>query len=198
MAAAAHLRRLREHLSGPVTLGELSKRLGREGIGLLAFLCALPFLQPIPLAGLGTPIGLFLFAIGVQLARGHETPYLPRFAAERRLEAPTVSRMLSAAEKLLGFTERFTRPRWAAIANSPRLIGTAIVVLGCIMIIPVFVPFGNPLTAAPLALLGLALLEGDGLLCVLGLAGTLAAVAYHAAFAQLAWHYLRHAAARTA
>lgn len=196
MAAAAHLHRLREHLSGPVTLGELSQKLGREGIGLLAFLCALPFLQPIPLAGLGTPIGLVLAAIGVQLALGHETPYLPRFVAERRLEAATVSRILSAAEKLLGFTERFTRPRWPALAKSPRVVGTAIVALGGIMIVPVFVPFGNPITAAPLALLGLALLEEDGLFCALGLAGTLAAVAYHAAFAEIAWKFLRHAAAR--
>lgn len=194
MAAAAHLRRLREHLSGPVTLGELSRKLGREGIGLLAFLCALPFLQPIPLAGLGTPIGLLLAAIGVQLARGHEAPYLPRFAAERRLEAATVNRMLAAAEKVLGYAERFTRPRWPRIANSPRLVGTAIVVLGAIMFIPVFVPFGNPLTAVPLALLGLALLEGDGLFCALGLAGTLTALAYHTAFAVLAWRLMRHAA----
>ena len=198
MAAAAHLRRLREHLSGPVTLGDLSKKLGREGIGLLVFLCALPFLQPIPLAGLGTPVGLLLAAIGIQLARGHEAPSLPRFAAQRRLEAATVNRMLAAAEKLLGFTERFTRPRWPAIAKSPRLVGTAIVVLGGIMTVPVFVPLGNPLTAAPLALLGLALLEEDGLFCALGLAGTLAAITYHAAFAELAWQFLRRAAARVA
>jgi len=194
MAAAAHLRRLREHLSGPVTLGELSKKLGREGIGLLAFLCALPFLQPIPLAGLGTPIGLLLVAIGVQLARGHETPYLPRFVADRRLEAATAQRMLGAAEKLFGFMERFARPRWPSIVKSPRLIGAAIVVLGCIMIVPVFVPFGNPLTAVPLALLGLALLEEDGLLCALGLAGTLTTMTYHGAFAAMAWRFMHRAA----
>lgn len=196
MAAAAHLHRLREHLAGTVTLGELSKKLGREGIGLLAFLCALPFIQPIPLAGLGTPIGLFLAAIGFQLAMGHEAPFLPRFAAERRLEAATVNRMLSAAERLLLFTERFTRPRWPALANSPRLIGAAVVALGGIMIVPVFVPFGNPMTAVPLALLGLALLEEDGLFCALGLAGTIATLVYHAAFAELIWHVLRRAAAK--
>lgn len=198
MAAAAHLHRLREHLTGSVTLGELSRKLGREGIGLLVFLCALPFLQPIPLAGLGTPVGLLLAALGVQLARGHDAPYLPRFAAERRLEAATVNRMLAAAEKLLGFTERFTRPRWPPVVNSPRLVGAAIVVLGGIMIVPVFVPLGNPLTAAPLALLGLALLEEDGLFCALGLAGTLATMAYHAAFAGLIWSYMKSAAARFA
>ncbi|HEX4048515.1 MAG TPA: exopolysaccharide biosynthesis protein, partial [Elusimicrobiota bacterium] len=193
MAAAAHLRRLRETLTGPVTLGELSSSLGREGIGLLAFLCALPFLQPVPLAGLGTPVGLLLAAVGVQLARGREAAALPRFASERRLEAATVKRLLGTAEKILVFTERFSRPRWPAIARSPRLVGTAIVLLGCIMIVPVFVPLGNPLTAAPLALLGLALLEEDGLFCALGLAGTVLALAYHAAFARLIWSVLKRA-----
>ena len=196
MAAAAHLRRLRETLDGPVTLGELSAKLGREGIGLLAFLCALPFLQPIPLAGLGTPVGFLLAAIGIQLVRGHEAPVLPRFAAERRLEAATVTRLLSMAEKFLVFAERFARPRWPALARSPRLIGAGIVALALIMIVPVFVPFGNPLTAAPLALFGLALLEEDGLLCALGLAGTIMTVAYHAAFARLVWNVLKHAAKR--
>jgi hypothetical protein len=195
MAAAAHLHRLRETLNGPVTLGELSAKLGREGIGLLAFLCALPFLQPIPLAGLGTPVGLLLAAVGLQLARGHDSPFLPRFAAERRLEEATVARLLSLAEKFLGYAERIARPRWPALANSPKLIGAAIIALASVMIVPVFVPFGNPLTAAPLALLGLALLEEDGLLCALGLAGTVVDIAYHAAFARLIWSVLKHGAA---
>jgi hypothetical protein len=197
MSAAAHLRRLRETLAGPITLGELSKKLGRDGIGLLAFLCALPFLQPIPLAGLGTPVGFLLAAIGLQLARGHESPVLPRFAAERRLEPATVARLLSMAERVLVFAERFARPRWPGLARSPRLIGGAIVALGAIFIVPVFVPLGNPLTAAPLALLGLALLEEDGLLCALGVAGTLADLAYHAAFARLVWSVLQRSATRS-
>ena len=192
MAAAAHLRRLRETLAGPITLGELAAKLGREGIGLLAFVIALPFLQPIPLAGLGTPVGFLLAAIGLQLARGHEAPILPRFAAERRLEEATVTRLLSLAERFLGRAERFARPRWPALARSPRLIGGAIIALGAILIVPVFVPFGNPLTAVSLALLGLALLEEDGLLCALGLAGTVLNLAYHAAFAGLLWNALKH------
>jgi hypothetical protein len=196
MAAAAHLRRLRETLAGPVTLGELSKKLGREGVGLMAVLCALPFLQPIPLAGFGTPVGLLLAAIGIQLIRGHEVPVLPRFAAEHRLKTATVERLLSMAEKLLVFAERFARPRWPAFARSPRLIGAGILTLALIMVVPVFVPFGNPMTAAPLALFGLALLEEDGLLCALGLAGTVATLVYHAAFARLVWNVLKHTAAK--
>jgi hypothetical protein len=198
MAAAAHLRRLRATIDGPVTLAELSAKLGREGSGLLILLCALPFLQPIPLAGLGTPVGILLAAIGIQLARGRETPVLPRVAAEHRLKAATVDRLLSAAEKFLNVAERFARRRGPEAARSPRLIGTAVFVLSLIMIAPVFVPFGNPITAAPLALFGLALLEEDGLLCALGLAGTAMTLVYHAAFAGLVWRVLKSAAARFA
>ena len=198
MSAAAHLRRLRETLDGPVTLGELSARLGRDGVGLTAFLCALPFLQPIPLAGLGTPVGLLLIATGVQLARGRENPALPRFVASHRLEAATVKRLLAAAATVLAGAERVARSRWRPLANSPRLFGAAIVLLGAILAVPVFVPFGNPLTAAPLALLGLAILEEDGLLGALGLAGALLALAYHAAFAGLIWNGLKFLAARLA
>jgi hypothetical protein len=196
MAAAAHLRRLRENLDGPATLGELSTKLGREGVGMLLFLFALPFLQPIPLAGLGTPVGFLLAAIGIQLIRGREVADLPRFAAERRLEETTVKRLLTTAERFLTVTERLTRRRWPALGRSPRLIGASVFALSLIMILPVFVPFGNPLTAAPLALLGLALLEEDGLLCALGLAGTAVDFAYHAAFARLIWGVLKHFAAK--
>jgi hypothetical protein len=137
-----------------------------------------------------------LAAVGLQLARGHDSPVLPRFAAERRLEEATVARLLSLAEKFLGYAEHIARPRWPALAKSPRLIGAAIIALSLVMIVPVFVPFGNPLTAAPLALLGLALLEEDGLLCALGLAGTVVDIAYHAAFARLVWSVLKQGAAR--
>jgi hypothetical protein len=188
MAAAAHLRRLRQSVHGPVTLGELTARLGREGIGLLVFLGALPFLQPIPLAGLGTPIGLLLAALGLQLARGRAAPALPKFIAAHALEKHSVDRLFGAAEKAVAVVERFAHPRWPLIARSPRLLGASVVVLGLIFAVPIFVPFGNPITASALLLLGLGLLEDDGVLGALGVAGTGLALAFHAAFLVLLWN----------
>ena len=196
MAAAAHLRRLRASLDGPTTLGELNERLGREGVGLLVFLVSLPFLQPIPLAGLGTPVGLMLAALGYQLAIGREAPVLPDFLARRRLEAATVDRMLSKAELLVGKAERFARPRWPWVSRRPRLLGAALALIGLVLAVPVFVPLGNPISAAPLALIGLALIEDDGLLGTLGLAGTALTLAYHAAILRLVWTGGRAFAAR--
>lgn len=196
MAAAAHLKRLRAALHGPVTLGELASRLGRDGAGLLVLMVALPFLQPIPLAGVGTPLGLLVLAVGIQVARGRETPNLPRFVARRRLEAATVDRLLSAAERALARLERIARARGPTAARSPRALGVGMAAIGLLLALPVFVPFGNPVSAAPLALLGLALLEQDGLLGALGLAGAAFTWAYHAALAKLAWAGMKTMATR--
>lgn len=190
MAAAAHLNRLRNSLSGPVTLGALTARLGREGAGLLILLISVPFLHPFPMAGLTIPVGLLIAATGVQLALGRGAPYLPRFVSSRSLDAESVRKVLAAAERLLVFLERFTRPRWQPVARSPRLIGTAVAVTGFFFALPLYFPFGNLISAAGLVLMGLGLLEEDGLLAGLGLMLATASLAYHVAGLALAWEGL--------
>jgi len=191
MGASAHLNRLRNSVEGPLTLGELAARLGREGIGLLVLLVSIPFLHPLPMAGLTIPVGLILTAAGIQLALEHQTPYLPRFVSERELDAAMVKKILGAAEKLLLFLERFAHPRWRALARAQRLIGTAIAIAGAVFTLPLYFPFGNLFSAAGLVLLGLALLEEDGLLAFLGLGVTSASMLYHVAIARLAWEATR-------
>lgn len=181
MAAAERLRRLRESLDGPLTLGELASRLGREGTGLLLFLIALPFLQPIPLAGLGTPVGLLIAGIGVQLILGRAEPALPAFVARRPLAPETVARILTGGEKALAAVERFARPRGPALARDPRACGAALIGLGLILAAPIFVPFGNPPTSASVMLIGLSLAEADGLAAAFGLLGTVFTIVFHAA-----------------
>lgn len=186
MAAAAHLNRLRNSVVGPVTLGELTARLGLEGAGLLILLVSVPFLHPFPMAGLTIPVGLLIAATGVQLALGRQAPYLPRFVSARSLEPETVRKILGAAERLLVVLERFARPRWQAVARSPRLIGAAVTVTGFFFALPLYFPFGNLLSAAGLVLMGLGLLEEDGLLTLLGLMLAAASFAYHVAGLALA------------
>lgn len=196
MAAAAHLNRLRNSVDGPVTLGVLTARLGREGAGLLILLVSVPFLHPFPMAGLTIPVGLLIAATGVQLALGRETPYLPRFVSARSLDAESVRKVLAAAERLLVFLESFARPRWRPVTRSPRLIGAAVAVTGCVFALPLYFPFGNLISAAGLVLMGLGLIEEDGLLAVLGLCLAAVSLAYHVVFLALVWEGLMQLAHR--
>jgi hypothetical protein len=187
MATAAHLRRLRDGIRGPLTLGALAGRLGREGVGLLVVLLSAPFLQPLPTGGLSLPAGLMIAAAGLQTARGEKGLRLPRFASERRIEEPALRRLLGLAEAVLSRLEKATRPRGPEAARSPRLLGAAVAALGLALAVPIYIPFAAMACAAPLVLLGLALAEEDGVFGAAGLLAGVLALAYHVAAARLAW-----------
>jgi len=187
MAAAEHLRRLREGLGGSLTLGELAARLGREGAGILVILLAAPFLQPLPTGGLSVPAGLLIAAAGLQVARGGERVALPDFVARRRLDEGTLRRLLSAAEKVGAFLERAARRRGPGWSRAPGTLGAAIAAVGALLAVPLYLPFSAMACAAALVLLGLALIEADGLCGLLGLAAAALCAAYHVAAVRLAW-----------
>jgi hypothetical protein len=187
MAAAEHLRRLREGLGGPLELGELAARLGREGAGLLVILLSAPFLQPLPTGGLSVPAGLLIAAAGLKVARGTDRLVLPNFVARKRLEEVNQRRLLGLAEKTVGFLEKIARRRGPDWARSPRLVGWTIAALGAALAVPFYLPFAAMACALPLVLLGLALIEEDGACAVTGLFGAVVCFAYHVAAVRLAW-----------
>ena len=191
MAASEHLRRLREELGGGLTLGELSSRLGRDGAGILIILLSAPFLQPIPTGGLSVPAGLLIAAAGLQIARGGDRLNLPEFVARKRLEEPTLKKLLAIAEKLAAFLERAAHRRGPAWARSPRLLGFTIAAIGAALAVPFYMPFAAMACAVPLILLALALIEEDGASGVLGLLAAAACFVYHLAVAGLAWTWAR-------
>ena len=80
---------------------------------------------------------------------------MPGFVAKRRLEATATARILAWAGSALAFVERTLRPRKRGVVPIAAC-GGAIMVLGFIFAVPIFVPLGNPITAAPLACFGLA------------------------------------------
>lgn len=191
MAASAHLRRLREALRGPLTLGELSERLGEDGFGLLVLTLSMPFLQPLPMAGLSTVVGSYLLLLGAQHAAGRRAPWLPGWIARRALDQRRLDALLLFAERVFRGVETLARPRWTGLARRHRLTGAAVVALSLVLLLPIPIPFSNSTCALPLLLLAAGHLEEDGLLTAAGLGGVLVAYAYNAAAVSLGWSGLR-------
>lgn len=181
MPAAEHLHRLREAVDGPLTLGELAGRLGEEGFTLLVVFLCLPFLQPVPLAGLSTVIGAYLAVAGVQHAAGRAEPWMPRWLQRRRLEERWLRRLLGMAERFFTFVERFTRPRLSGLARRHDLIGLTIAGMSTLMLLPLPIPFSNMVCAVSMVLLAISHLEDDGLVALGGYLGAALAVGYHLA-----------------
>lgn len=185
MAVERHLRALEAAVDGPMTLGELTRRMHHAGFGLLIIFVCLPFLQPLPLAGLSTVLGAFIAHQGIRLVRRRSEPSLPAWIADRRLEARTVHLLLGAARRFFSLADRVSRPRWRGLAANERAAGAGIALCGALLALPFPIPLSNMICASPAVLLSLGLLEEDGLIALLGWLAVLVAILFHLGLALL-------------
>lgn len=170
----------RRAADGPVTLGELSAICGPQGHGFLAIFLVLPFLQPIPLPGLSSAIGLVLAIIGVFVAL-RRPPWLPRRLSSLVIEPEAVLRICSGLEKVLGGLEHVVRPRaqwlfshrWFRVTNGVVWIAHALV-----FALPLPIPLTNTFPAVVILLMALGILEEDLVVIVVAYLGAVANVLF--------------------
>lgn len=155
---------------GSVTLGELLLLCGPRGHGFLAVFLILPFLQPIPLPGLSSAIGVLLAIIGVFVAL-RRPPWVPVRISSMVMESDAVLRICQKLEKLLGALEHVVKPRvrwlfpqrWFRVTN-----GLVWMIHAVVFSLPLPIPFTNTFPAVVILLMALGILEEDFLLILLG------------------------------
>ncbi|MFN2377366.1 MAG: exopolysaccharide biosynthesis protein [Candidatus Binatia bacterium] len=187
----------RRAAEGPVTIGELLTLCGPQGHGFLAIFLVLPFLQPIPLPGLSSAIGVLLMILGVFVAL-RRPPWLPRRLAQVSVEPDVVLRICSSLEKLLGALEHVVKPRaqwlfaqrWFRVSN-----GVVWIVHAALFSLPLPIPFSNALPAVVILLMALGILEEDLRVIVVAYVGGLVNLIYFSALVALpalGWQVLSH------
>lgn len=150
---------------GPVTARLLLDHLAARGHALLALLLVLPFLQPVPLVGLSTPIGLALALLGAFMALG-KPPWLPQRWLDKELSPQLVLRAVKIGQRLLTRAERFIKPRGRWLHAHPwanAMAGVIIAISGFELALPLPIIFTNTMPALVIAVLSVGLLEQDGL-----------------------------------
>lgn len=155
---------------GPITAGVLIDRLATRGHALLAFLLVLPFLQPIPLPGFSTPIGLAIAILGVFMTLG-KPPWLPKRWLNRELPPALVTRAVGGGKKLLARVERLVKPRGRWFHGHPwthAAAGIVIAISGIELALPLPILFTNTMPALVIAILSVGLLEEDAVLVAVG------------------------------
>jgi hypothetical protein len=180
--AAAALRRLaEEHQPSRFSVADLLGALGDQGFGLLILVLALPNAIPGPMIpGFSVPFALAIALLGLQLARGFPVPRLPAWLKRRSMSSDGFRRFVFRTEPLLRRLERWLKPRPSGLTQGPgeRLIGTVLIALSAVLVLPV--PFGNAPIALAIMVIALGLLEGDGRALTLGLAAGLLATLWNA------------------
>jgi hypothetical protein len=162
---------------GPgVTLRDILKTLGERGFALLVVGLGLPNCLPMP-----PPIpllcGLLLIFVALQMVLGWTTPWLPGFLLEKTVSRATLANFIERAMPWVRKLERFAQPRLGLFDSrlAFRLIGSALMVFSLALVFAA--PFiGQVPLGLAVVLIGLGLVERDGLLVLggicIGCAGT--------------------------
>lgn len=158
-----------------VTIGEIVHRLGRRSFGALLFIFAAPNWLPLP-PGSSTFLAAPLLLLAPQVAIGIHGPWLPRFIDRRTFKRADLAGVLRKLIPPLARIEKVSRPRLVFLFGpiGDRLIGVTVTLLSLVLLLPIFL--GNMAPAAAIAAFGLALIQRDGVLALIGYAITAASI----------------------
>ena len=152
----------------PITLAEILQSTAERGFSLIIALLVLPFLFPMP-PGLSGVMGTGCLVLGMQMALGRKSPWLPKQIAQLKFPRTLSQQLLKNLRRLLVWLEKIVRSRWRQVANNSytwRTNGFCIAWLSILLMSPI--PLTNPLPAVTILLLAVATLEADGLLMCIG------------------------------
>lgn len=165
-----------------ITLSELIRSVGRDGLLILVALLTLVFLIPISIPGVSTVFGAAILLISVSRLFGRDL-WIPaklehRMIATRKLR-PLLRKALSWLKKL----ERVSRPnriQWL-VANGPiAFVNNAALILGAVLLMMPFglIPFSNTFPAVAILFLAIGLLQRDGVCILLGHIANVVTIVY--------------------
>lgn len=152
-----------------VTVGELTDRVARRAFGLLMIVLALPTMIPILPPGSAATIGLLYIILSVQMLIGLEHPWLPAGVRHYRLSTRMLESLQRRGIPFLHRVERFSRPRPILLDERivTRIVAVVVFLLGIVLFSPL--PFFNTIPALTVLVLGVGLLNRDGIFVVAGL-----------------------------
>lgn len=121
-------------------------------------------------------VGIALFIVSLQMVMGRQELWLPKFLSKQGFSRKSLVSGFEKIKPQLELLEKVSRPRLLILTGkiATVLIGIVIMVMSIILILPL-PPGGNFPPALACAVLGMALVERDGIIVLIGLAVTAAA-----------------------
>ena len=166
-----------------LNLGQILDSLSGRSHALLIVFLSFPCATPLSIPGTGGPFGVALAFISLYLMLGRD-PWIPVWFRERRFQKDRMLRVLRMMIRISKWLEKLLHPRLPLL--STHLItyrfNTLYVFMMSLLLslpVPVPVPFSNQVVAIPILLVGLGLLERDGLFILFGYLAGLVCAAYY-------------------
>ncbi len=168
-----------------LTLGEMIRRIGGEGLLMLSMLLTVVFLIPVSIPGVSTVFGAALVLIGVSHLTGKPL-WLPARLRDRHLPAEKLQAGLGRGLVWVRRLERVSRPGRLAALSQGRAMdifnSLAFIFAALLLMAPFgFVPFSNTVPAIALLFYAIGLIQRDGVAILLGHLSTIGTVVYFSA-----------------
>lgn len=161
------IHKLREQTAdGDLTLGEIFGTLKTSGHSIVMIFLCLPFLQPIPIPGLSTPLGLLVGMAAILQIMNRE-PWIPKRWEKHNFDGPVVKKILEVAEKTAERVSPWVYPRLQPLvcARPMRWLNTLVIVVSAVLLsLPLPIPFSNTIPTLVIIAQALGFLEKDGVL----------------------------------
>lgn len=160
------------------TIQELFQILKGKGSPFLIILLSLPFCQPIQIPGFSIPFGILIFFIGLRMAFGNRILW-PQWILKKQISTKILKVVIQKSLSFFKFLRPLIHPRWSWLCTDIgyRLHGCFVIIMAIYLALPLPIPLTNILSAWALFLLGLGLIEEDGLMICLGYLLGLVAIA---------------------
>jgi hypothetical protein len=158
-----------------ITLEILAESLKGEALVIICLISIIPFMQPIPLPGVSSVLGLITFMQGISLMF-FRRPLLTKKMKAIKISHDKFEQIYKVAQKftkVAGMISVFNHP-WTNSRASHFICGLAIVLSSAFLSLPLPIPLSNFVPALSIALICLGLLEEDIFLLIIGLSITVA------------------------
>ncbi len=160
-----------------ITLGKIVEHVEGEALLILSLISILPFMQPIPIPGLSSVLGLIVLLQGLGLMIWSK-PLLTKRMKNLNITHERFEYIYKAALKFSAFTSKisaFKHPL-TNTRGSHIICGFAIILSSAFLSLPLPIPFSNLIPALSIFLICVGLLEEDLILILMGLGITVSVI----------------------
>lgn len=170
-----------------ITVGEIVKHVEGEALLILCLVSILPFMQPIPLPGLSSVLGVIVLLQGIGLMVSSK-PLLTKKMKDLNISHEKFEVIFKAAQKFSTFTSKISAFKHPVVNTrlSHVMCGIAIIFSAAFLSLPLPIPFSNLVPALSIFLICVGLLEEDVVLILMGMGITLTVIW----MATLSYHFI--------
>jgi hypothetical protein len=152
-----------------LSVGDIVAVLKDRAFALLVVLLGLPNCLPMP-PPIPLVCGLLLLLVAVQITAGMSSPWLPQKILQASIAKDTVEKAVTRAVPLLQRLERWSKPRMSLFETAIGMRGMGVLLLALSLALIVAPPFfGQIPLGLAISLVGLGLVERDGIVVFAGL-----------------------------